>query len=104
MFLAGNLLKVQKIDIVIENLLNPDFTNMRASFFLYHREGMDNFTEKPDLVRENIADALIKLLDVYNQRPKSYLIQLFLILKLMKLLVFFSRYFNASKSISKCSY
>ena len=52
---------------------------------------MDNFTEKPDLVRENIADALIKLLDVYNQRPKSYLIQLFLILKLMKLLVFFSQ-------------
>ena len=33
---------------------------------------MDNFTEKPDLVRENIADALIKLLDVYNQRPKSF--------------------------------
>ena len=26
--------------------------------------------QKPDLVRENIADALIKLLDVYNQRPK----------------------------------
>ena len=89
---------------LVENLLNPDFTNMRASFFSYHREGMDNFTEKPDLVRENIADALIKLLDVYNQRPKSYLIQLFLILKLMKLLVFFSRYFNGSKSIGKCSY
>ena len=61
---VGNLLKVQKMDDwLVENLLNPDFTNMRASFFSYHREGMDNFTEKPDLVkRENIADALIKLL------------------------------------------
>ena len=58
-------------------VLNPDFENLRVSFFEYHRNGMDHFTEKPDLVRETIADALIKLLDVYNQRPKGYLIQLF---------------------------
>ena len=49
---------------LVENLLNPDFESLRNSFFQYHRKGMDNFTEKPDLVRENIADALIKLLDV----------------------------------------
>ena len=64
---------------------------MRASFFSYHREGMDNFTEKPDLVRENIADALIKLLDVYNQRPKSYLIQLFFDSKTDEIVSIFSR-------------
>lgn len=76
---------------LVENLLNPDFTNMRASFFSYHREGMDNFTEKPDLVRENIADALIKLLDVYNQRPKSYLIQLFFDSKTDEIVSIFSQ-------------
>jgi len=76
---------------LVENLLNPDFENMRSSFFKYHREGMDNFTEKLDIVRENIADALIKLLDVYNQRPKSYFIQLFFDSKTSEIVNIFSQ-------------
>ena len=76
---------------LVENLLNPDFENMRNSFYKYHREGMDNFTEKPDMVRETIADALIKLLDVYNQRPKSYFVQLFFDSKTDEIINIFSQ-------------
>ena len=76
---------------LVENLLNPDFQLLRKTLYTYHREGMDNFTEKPEFVREVIASSLINLLDVYNQRPKGYLIQLFFDAKTDEIVNIFSK-------------
>ena len=76
---------------LVENLLNPDFQLLRESIYTYHREGMDNFTEKPEVVRETIATSLVNLLDVYNRRPKGYLIQLFFDAKTDEIVNVFSK-------------
>ena len=76
---------------LVENLLNPDFQLLRKSIYSYHREGMDYFTEKPEFVREIISTSLINLLDVYNQRPKGYLIQVFFDAKTDEIVNVFSK-------------
>jgi len=58
---------------LIENLLSPDFEKVRSFYYNYHREGLDNFTEKPDMVRETIAQSIISLRDSWNQRQRGYL-------------------------------
>ena len=50
---------------------------MRSFYYQYHREGLDNFTEKPDFVREKIAESLISLRESWNQRQRGYLFQIF---------------------------
>jgi hypothetical protein len=61
-----------------ENLLSPDFENMRAFYYSYHREGLDMFTDKsPDLVREQVAEHIMSLKSTFNQRRNGYLFQVF---------------------------
>ncbi len=62
---------------LIENLLSPDFENVRSFYYEYHREGLDNFTEKPDFVREYISESILSLKDSWNQRQRGYLFQIF---------------------------
>ena len=58
---------------LIENLLSPDFEKVRSFYYSYHREGLDKFTEKPEMVRETIAQSIISLRDSWNQRQRGYL-------------------------------
>ena len=61
-----------------ENLLSSDFENMRVFYYMYHREGLDVFTDKsPDLVREQIAEHIMSLKSTFNQRRNGYLFQVF---------------------------
>ena len=62
---------------LVENLLSPDFNKMRDFYYTYHRDGLDNFTEKPDLVREKIAESILYLKDPWNQRQRGYLFTIF---------------------------
>ena len=62
---------------LIENLLSTDFEVMRDFYYQYHREGLDNFTEKPDFVREYIAESILALRTGWNQRQRGYLFQIF---------------------------
>tara|TARA_B110000438_G_scaffold161965_1_gene155212 strand:- start:219 stop:1115 length:897 start_codon:yes stop_codon:yes gene_type:complete len=63
---------------LIENLLSPDFENMRSFYYRYHREGLDVFTDQsPDLVREKIAEYIMSLKSTFNQRRNGYLFQVF---------------------------
>ena len=75
----------------VENLLSSDFQNMRTFYYKYHREGLDNFTEKPDFVREYISEAIISLREAFNQRPRGYLLQLFFDTKTDEIVNIFSQ-------------
>ena len=76
---------------LVENLLSSDFQNMRTFYYKYHREGLDNFTEKPDFVREYISEAIISLREAFNQRPRGYLLQLFFDTKTDEIVNIFSQ-------------
>ena len=76
---------------LVENLLSADFQNMRTFYYKYHREGLDNFTEKPDFVREYISEAIISLTEPFNQRPRGYLFQLFFDTKTDEIVNIFSQ-------------
>ena len=76
---------------LIENLLSSDFENMRTFYYAYHREGLDNFTEKPDFVREHIAQSLISLRESWNQRQRGYFFQVFFDTKTDEIVNIFSQ-------------
>jgi len=76
---------------LIENLLSPDFEKMRTFYYQYHRMGLDNFTEKPDFVREQIAQNIISLRDPFNQRPRGYLFSIFFDTKTDEIVNIFSQ-------------
>ena len=76
---------------LIENLLSSDFENMRTFYYTYHREGLDNFTEKPDFVREHIAQSIISLRESWNQRQRGYLFQVFFDTKTDEIVNIFSQ-------------
>ncbi len=63
---------------LVENLLSPDFENMRLFYYDFHRNGLDEFTDKsPDLIREKMAEYILTLRTPYNQRRNGYLFQVF---------------------------
>tara|TARA_B100000579_G_scaffold436588_1_gene463016 strand:+ start:17988 stop:18881 length:894 start_codon:yes stop_codon:yes gene_type:complete len=76
---------------LIENLLSTDFEVMRDFYYQYHREGLDNFTEKPDFVRESIAESILALRTGWNQRQRGYLFQIFFDTKTDEIVNIFSQ-------------
>ncbi|MBJ04698.1 MAG: DUF4835 domain-containing protein [Flavobacteriales bacterium] len=76
---------------LVENLLNPDFANVRNFYYKYHLEGLDQFTEKPEFVREYIAESILSLRTSYNQRPRGYLFQIFFDTKTDEIVNIFSK-------------
>ena len=76
---------------LIENLLSTDFEVMRDFYYQYHRAGLDNFTEKPDFVREYIAESILALRTGWNQRQRGYLFQIFFDTKTDEIVNIFSQ-------------
>ena len=76
---------------IIENLLSTDFDNMRIFYYEYHRKGLDFFTEKPDFVREYVAELILSLKSSFNQRPRGYLFQIFFDTKTDEIVNIFSK-------------
>ena len=64
---------------------------MRSSYYKYHREGLDKFTENPDFVREQISESIISLRNSFNQRPRGYLFQIFFDTKTDEIVNIFSQ-------------
>ncbi len=56
-----------------ENLLSNQMTPLREAQYAYHLTGLDILHEKPDEARTNISNALKKVLNVNQARPRSIL-------------------------------
>ena len=76
---------------LVENLLNPDFENVRSFYYKYHREGLDNFTEKPEFVREYLSESILSLRSAWNQRQRGYFFQIFFDTKTDEIVNIFSK-------------
>lgn len=62
---------------VTEQLLHPDFVNLRRFYFTYHRHGLDIMSERPGTGRKIITEALPTLKVVHERRPASFTMQMF---------------------------
>jgi hypothetical protein len=62
---------------LVENLLNPAFKPLRRLIYTYHRLGFDRFTDNIIEARGTVAEGLKTLQRVYNDKPNSFLMQVF---------------------------
>ena len=60
---------------LIENLMNPQFKDFRDANYLYHRQGLDFMSLKPDETRAKVIESLILLKKVHDVKPNSCLLR-----------------------------
>lgn len=59
---------------IIENLLNPQMTDVRKSLYNYHRLGLDSFEKTPDQSREIILKGLKDVKKARDINPNAILV------------------------------
>lgn len=58
---------------LVQNLLDDKYSPVRDFMYKYHRLGLDRMSEKPNEGRDEIADDLKLLQQVYRAKPDSYM-------------------------------
>lgn len=76
---------------IVENALQPVFQPVRECQYQYHRLGLDIMNEKPDDGRKKILESTNLLLEVYRNRPASYIMELFFDAKVDEVVNIFSK-------------
>lgn len=82
---------------LIENLLNDTYSPIRECYYSYHRQGLDLMAEKSQEARTYIADGLEGLRKVYQQKPGSFLMQIFFNAKTDEIVNIFSEAYPDEK-------
>lgn len=62
---------------LVENLLNVSFKPLRNAMYTYHRMGFDKMSEDMVNARQATTEAIKSLRNVYNDKPNSFLMQVF---------------------------
>lgn len=83
---------------IAENALQPVFQPIRECSYKYHRKGLDIMNEKTDDGRKEILTSLDLLKGVYNNRPASFIMELFFNAKTDELVNIFSKGFPEEKN------
>lgn len=83
---------------LVENLLNVSFKPMRNFIYSYHRQGFDKFTDNIADGRSSITENLSELKKVYQDKPNSFLMQVFFTAKADELINLFSQATNDEKN------
>lgn len=76
---------------IVENALQPVFQPIRECLYQYHRTGLDIMSDKADDGRKAILNSTDLLLKVYNDRPASFIMELFFNAKADELVNIFSK-------------
>lgn len=72
--LDGNTTRFKLID----GILNNSYLNYRTMMYDYHIKGLDVMSKKQVQAKKAIANATIKLKQIYLRRPSAYLLRIFL--------------------------
>lgn len=83
---------------IAENALQPVFQPIRECIYKYHRLGLDIMNEKPDAGRAEILKSTDLLLTVYQNRPASFIMELFFNAKVDEFVNIFSKGLPAEKT------
>jgi hypothetical protein len=58
---------------LVNNILNNDFSPVREFIYTYHRKGLDQMYDKTFEARNEIAESLTLLQEVYRNRPDPFM-------------------------------
>lgn len=83
---------------LIDNVSNKAYSPFRDLMYRYHRLGLDMMSEKPDIGRGEIADALKNMQKVYRSRPDTYINRIFFDAKSDEIVNLFSKGSTDEKS------
>ncbi len=61
-----------------ENLLSPVFEEFRKTMYLYHLHGLDRMVEDKTQAKKAISASIISLQKIYDDRPNTFLIRVFM--------------------------
>lgn len=75
---------------LVENLLNDVYSPIRDCYYVYHRQGLDQMSEKAQEGRALIAESLEELKKIHASKPGSFLMQLFFTAKSDEIINIFS--------------
>lgn len=75
---------------LVENYLNPQFTEIRRAMYRYHRLGMDTFEKDPDNSRQVILDCLKSIKKARDINPNAIIVISFFDAKTRELANIFS--------------
>lgn len=78
---------------LVENVLNKSYSGFRDCMYMYHRQGLDIMSEKPEQGRAEIAESLRDIQAVFRRRPSTYILQMFFDAKSSELVQIFSKSF-----------
>lgn len=82
----------------VENLQNSVFRPLRDAIYTYHRLGLDKFESNFTDARAVVTEALKSLRKVYQDKPNSFLMQLFFTAKADEIVNIYSAATPAEKS------
>jgi hypothetical protein len=83
---------------VTENLLDVSFRPLRSSLYKYHRLGFDRMSENTADSRMAVLESIKELKKVYQDKPNSYLMQVFFDAKADELVSLFTPAPNDEKN------
>lgn len=61
-----------------ENLLSPVYDQFRKTMYNYHIDGLDRLVDNKREAKESIANSIIDLQNLFNDRPNTFLIRVFM--------------------------
>lgn len=61
-----------------ENILSPVFEKFRETMYVYHLHGLDKMVEDKTQAKKTIAGSIISLQKIYDDRPNTFLIRVFM--------------------------
>ena len=62
---------------LIDQLTSPAFHGFREAVYSYHRMGLDQMNDRPDLGKQGIADSVKALRELTQRRPNPLVVQTF---------------------------
>jgi len=83
---------------LVENMTNKAYGPFRELLYRYHRLGLDVMSDKPDIGRSEIADAIINMQRVYRAKPDTYINRIFFDAKSDEIVNVFSKGSTDEKS------
>jgi hypothetical protein len=83
---------------LVENILNKSYSGFRDCLYQYHRQGLDQMTDKIAEGRASVAESLKSIQKVFRTKPSIYLVQAFFDSKSDELINIFSKSYTEEKN------
>lgn len=61
-----------------ENILSPVYEDFRKVLYEYHIKGLDLMSDNKKEAKNNVANAIMSLQNIYNRRANAYLLRVFM--------------------------